>query len=215
MIFDWNEHYKFGGKSGDPDQYSISRNWKKGIINKYCDITKDSLIDIGCGDLQFWDGKIPDNYTGIDISQVIIQKNKLLYPNAKFICSSATEQMDISANTVICFDMLWHIIDDDDYIKILQNIKKYSKNIIIIYTWNRNIFDKGLIFRIFSSLVTYKKTGILDFTQKDNDGGYQKYRDFLSIATSIFEPEFSLLNKHTNEYWTEGTMYIFKNEEDL
>ena len=59
MVFDWNEHYKQGGMSGEPEDYKISRGWKQNIIKKYCDLSKDSIIDIGCGDLQFWDEKLP------------------------------------------------------------------------------------------------------------------------------------------------------------
>jgi 2-polyprenyl-3-methyl-5-hydroxy-6-metoxy-1,4-benzoquinol methylase len=210
MNFDWNEHYKKGGMSGDPNEYKLSRDWKKNIINKYCDLSKDDIIDIGCGDLQFWDGNLPKYYTGVDISPIIIQKNQNTYPESIFIVSSATNKLDISSNIVCCFDMLWHIIDDNDYINILKNIKNYSKRYIIIYTWNSNVFDKGILYRLFTNLVNFKHGKGFSFNQIDNDGGYQKYRDFLSIVLPIFEPEFKLINTYNNTHWKEGTMYIFE-----
>jgi hypothetical protein len=113
----------------------------------------------------------------------------------------------------MCFDMLWHIIDDDDYVKILTNIKRYSKKYMILYTWNSNVFDKGIVHRLFISLVNLMHGKSLSFKQIDGDGGYQKYRDFLKIAVPIFEPEFRLIDTYTNDYWIEGTMYIFENIE--
>jgi hypothetical protein len=210
MIFDWNEHYKTGGQSGDPEEYIKSRCWKHDVIERYCNLSTDTIIDIGCGDLQFWNHKLPNNYLGVDISPVIIKRNSEMHSQAKFIVSSASDKLNISADVVICFDMLWHIIDDIDYIKILQNIKSYSNKYIIIYTWNKNVFDKGPFYRLFATAVRYKQTKVLDFSQTDNDGGYQKYRDFLNIATPIFSPDFDLVNKHTNPNCDVGTMYIFK-----
>jgi len=210
MNFDWNEHYEKGGKSGEPEDYKISRPWKKDIISHYYDLKTESIIDIGCGDLQFWDNELPPHYTGVDISPVIIQKNKVVHPEATFLVSNAASALDISADTVVCFDMLWHILDDNEYIKILTNMKKYSKKYIIIYTWNRNIFGEDLYHRILTAFINFRQGKGLSFKIIDGDGSYQKYRDFMKIAVPIFAPEFKLLHRHTNAHWTFGTMYIFK-----
>jgi hypothetical protein len=211
MVFDWNEHYKQGGMSGEPEDYKISRGWKQNIIKKYCDLSKDSIIDIGCGDLQFWDEKLPKYYTGVDISPTIVEINKNKYPDALFICSNAALTLNISSDAVVCFDMLWHILDDDDYVKILQNMKKYAKTYIIIYTWNRNVFDQTTFKdKIRNVLYHIKNKESILVKPLDNDGGYQKYRNFLKIAKPILSPEFKLIKKYTNTHWTMGTMYIFK-----
>jgi hypothetical protein len=210
MNFDWNEHYKKGGQSGYPKDYAIARGWKKNIISKYFDITKDSVIDIGCGDLQFWDGEMPLYYIGVDISPEIIQQNKNKYPELTFIASNGITPLDISSNIVICFDMLWHIIDDDDYIKILKNIKCYSDKYIIIYTWNSNPFNKNILYRLYANIARFKHGKGFSLEKTDNDGGYQKYRNFLSIAVPIFLPDFKLIETYTNDHWNFGTMYIFK-----
>jgi hypothetical protein len=210
MNFNWNDHYKKGGKSGEPEDYAISIPWKKNIITTYCDTKTDSFIDIGCGDLQFWSGELPTHYIGVDISPVIIHKNKLMHPENIFIASNAIIPLNISADVVICFDMLWHILDDDDYIDILKNIKKYSNKYIIIYTWNRNVFGDGIWNRLLTSLMNFKRGKGSTFKTIDNDGGYQKYRNFLKSSLPIFSPEFKLKCKYTNDHWTFGTMYIFQ-----
>lgn len=208
--FDWDEHYKSGGKSGDPSDYAKSREWKHSIISKYCDIKSNSIIDIGCGDLQFWQGRKPAKYTGIDISPTIIASHIEKYPDRRFICASSDELLDISADMVMCFDMLWHIIDDEVYINTIRNMAVYSKRYIIIYTWNSNPFNLGLIQRMFNILIKFKRTHKLDFSITVDDGGYQKYRPFKKYAKEIFNGDFKLIDEYTNDKWKFGTMYIFR-----
>ena len=70
----WNNRYELGGTSG-PGSISINRDWKWKIIQKYCNDPND-IIDVGCGDLSFWDGKNCANYIGIDISESYIEMTK-------------------------------------------------------------------------------------------------------------------------------------------
>lgn len=205
--FNWETHYAEGGKSGDPVDYNLARDWKYFLLDKYYRKNIDTIIDVGCGDLQFWRDNLPYKYTGIDISQTVIDRHKKKHPDQKFICSDASKFVDVHANVVICFDMLWHIIDDDDYINILKNIKRYSNKYIYIYTWNKNPLIPSLQIRILSYLLNKfrgKPYKVFD------GGGYQKYRDYLSISKNIFEPDFKLIETYTNDVWKFGTMYIYK-----
>ena len=206
----WNEYYKHGRRSGKPEEYAISRDWKKDIIKNYCDMSRDTFLDIGCGDLQFWDNILPSYYAGVDISEHIIRKNKEAFPNSTFYVSNAKITLGLSADVVICFDMLWHILDDDEYIKTLGNLKQYAKKYIFIYTWNKNPFTMNLYQRLLNIAIYFKRTHSLRLTAPIDDGGFQKYRDFLSIAKPVFTPEFELIDIYTNEHWEEGSMYVFR-----
>jgi SAM-dependent methyltransferase len=208
--FNWEDHYKSGGKSGDPSDYAKSREWKHTIIARYCDIKNNSIIDIGCGDLQFWQGRRPAKYTGIDISPTIIAAHTEKYPERTFICASSDETLNISADMVMCFDMLWHIMDDNVYADTISNMKFYSKKYIIIYTWNSNPFNRGLLHRIFNAIVKFKRTHKLDLSITTDDGGYQKYRPFKKLAKEIFNGDFELIDEYTNDKWKFGSMYVFR-----
>lgn len=210
MAYDWNKHYNNGGMSGEPDFYTFMWIWKLKILNEYCNMKTDSFIDVACGDLQFWNSSLPQNYIGIDISSSIIQKNKTLFPHANFIISNATIPLNISADNVICFNVLYHIIDDDEYKQILYNVKKYSNKHIFIFAWNKNPLYKGFINWLFRILVAFKKTGKLSFPDITTDNEYLKYRDFLQIATPIFTPEFKLIATYTHKNYDCGTMYIYR-----
>jgi hypothetical protein len=203
-MFSWEDHYAKGGRSGDPEDYKLSRPWKHDILKKYYNMGIDTIIDVGCGDLQFWNKMPPTKYIGIDISKTIVDKHNLMFDDKPFICSNASNKLDIHADVVICFDMLWHIIDDNEYIKILNNIKSYSNKYIFIYTWNSNPFNIGIINQIRSKL----------FGERIDDGGYQKYRNYLSLSKSIFEPEFELIEMCTNNTWKFGTMYIYRRKNE-
>jgi len=209
MIFDWNDHYKAGGRSGPSDYYEVSVIWKN-ILSLYCDLNKDTFIDIGCGDLEIWNNKLPSHYTGVDISTEIVLKNKKKYPELTFIDSNAAIDLNISADIVVCLNVLYHVMDDDDYIKILNNIKKYSNHYIFIVTWNKNIFDRGILFKLWEQVVNIKKGRPINFRITDGDGIYQKYRDFLKISIPIFFPEFKLINQIIDKDYPDGSVYVFE-----
>jgi len=190
----WDNRYKNGGTSG---QGSIGelRSWKWNIIKKYNGI-RESVIDIGCGDMSFWENnKLPLNYIGIDFSDVIIQKNIKKYPKSQFYTkSSASTPLHICADTVICFDMLFHIMNDSDYIQTLQNICTYSNNQIFIYTWIINPLPKKWIF--FETL----------------SDTYEKYYNPIIILKIILNNGFILKNLETNNIDKYGAMFIFEKE---
>jgi 2-polyprenyl-3-methyl-5-hydroxy-6-metoxy-1,4-benzoquinol methylase len=197
MNFNWDTHYKQGGQSGIPDDYVKSRGWKHELISRHFNAGSDTMIDMACGDLQFWNDNPPKHYTGVDISQTIIDRHTKNHPLNKFICSNAATPLDIKADVVICFDMLWHIIDDDEYVKTLHNIKSYANNYIYIYTWN-------------SDPETFI-TGILKhFVRNKPNVEYQKYRNYRKISDPILFPEFKLIETYRNDVWKIGTMYVYQ-----
>jgi hypothetical protein len=123
------EHRAFIGSSG---KYKA---WKWETIKRYVDPI-DDVIDLCCGDLAFWTRQpIPEKYLGIDISPVVIERNQKKYPKLTFIEQNATTHIpDISAPVVMCLDVLFHIIDDEDHRKIIENAASYSTNWVIFFT---------------------------------------------------------------------------------
>jgi len=210
----WDNRYRTGGNSGSG---SISRNrdWKWEIIKKYCN-DLNNIIDVGCGDLLFWEGKDCKNYLGIDISPFVIQKNKELRKNWQFICDSADIQQDIKAKIVFCFDVLFHIMDERVYKKILENLTYYSEDLIFVYTWKQNPFsDKKLIKNCFLSYVMHGKIiraiKILFVKKLTTDFYYQKYRDFLDYLYIFNKNNFILAGIETDKNISDvGAMYVLK-----
>lgn len=185
----WETRYQKGGSSGS-GSVGLSRLIKWRTINKHVDIKKSSVIDVGCGDLSFWKGKTCRDYTGIEMSPTRYKENVDLRPDFKFINSNAADYQNIKkADVVFCFDMLFHIMDDGDYLKILENVVKYSNGHIFVYTWYKNPFGDVV-----------------------DDGEYQKYRNFDNYINVFQENGFKLLEvkkspKFINPF---GAMWVFK-----
>lgn len=113
----------------------------------------------------------------------------------------ATIAMIAPSDAVVCFDMLWHIIDDSDYQYILRNIRNNTRKTAFIFTWSSNPTKDDLWAFIVSEPCNIKR------------GGYQKYREFLKIAMPIFEPDFELVETVQNPVWSFASMYVFRRKE--
>jgi SAM-dependent methyltransferase len=209
-MFDWDAHYKEGGQSGENIFYERTRVWKHGIVFRYFNPAKESIVDLGCGDLRVWGGVLPQDYTGIDISREIIRKNQQAHPDANFIVSDITKPLQLKADVVTSFAVLVHIMCDEDYTSILKNIKSYATKCIIIETWNQNPFASSLSRKLLISAVRFKKTGVLSLKTITSDGEYQCYRDFVQCALPIFSPEFKLENVAIHPDYPLLSLYIWK-----
>ena len=94
----WNKKYAEGGISG---QGSIGkyRTWKWVKIREVIGNFRD-VIDVGCGDLRFWEHPIANKilnkrrfkYLGIDISNEIINRNRKFAPKLTFICAPSHDR---------------------------------------------------------------------------------------------------------------------------
>lgn len=141
----WEKRYAAGGNSGNGSIGEL-RDWKWGIIKKYVDPIHD-VIDVGCGDMSFWENeRVPNGYIGIDGSYSVIQKNREKYPNATFHYGNAEFAIHDTAPVVFCFDMLFHVMEDTEYSEILYNLGKYTTEILFIYTWISNPIKKFYFF---------------------------------------------------------------------
>lgn len=130
----WDNLYRtYGSGLGSRGEY---RNWKWQIIDRFSPDMK-SVIDVGCGDITFWNGhKFPAKYTGIDFSSVIISRNRKLCPDQTFIEADAQDRLQISADTVLCLDLVFHIMREEVLIKIIENLRDYTLKTLYINGWN-------------------------------------------------------------------------------
>jgi len=137
----WNTRYRSGCNSGI-GSVGHYRDWFWSVITKH--ISPEDVIDVGCGDLLFWEGRTCSHYIGIDISKFIIQRNRLHCPEWRFICGDAADYIEgLSAEVVFCIALLFHIEKESEYRKILENLCRYSQKWIIISTWMKKppVFD--------------------------------------------------------------------------
>ena len=230
----WETHYRRGGSSGEGSVGDL-REWKWRIINLYVK-DADDIVDIGCGDLSFWDCELalkPVHYCGVDISPTIIARNQRTYPDRSFsIADARTPILALKGRIVLCLDVLFHILDDDTFLHILENLCRYSLEWIFVFTWCKNPFSLSFSFQwrlrqLYTKLVTSGsinwnllwalisprriRANIRSLTCAINsDGLYQKYRVFEN-SLGVFEKNgFRLIGRHQSPYYKgDGAMYVF------
>jgi len=136
----WENWYSRGGNSG-PGSVGILAQYKADVINDYIDKHKiNSVVEFGCGDgvvLQLTKYK---DYLGFDVSRTAIKlctskfkndptKSFFLY-EPQFFVNKTIKSVDL----VVCLDVLYHVIDEAEYLKVLEDIFSFSSKHIILYT---------------------------------------------------------------------------------
>jgi hypothetical protein len=155
----WEDRYKNGGNSGS-GSYNKLAEFKAKIINDF--IAKNnvnSIIDYGIDDGNQLKLINTENkkYTGIDISQTIIDKCKELFKNdntKKFILDTEIDIDNLKSNLGISCDVIHHLIEKDEYIKYMKILFNISTSYVIIYSKNENLNYKSHIkFRKFTDYI--------------------------------------------------------------
>ena len=194
----WNEKYAKGEISGQ-GSIGIYRNWKWNKIRKVVGLDINSLIDVGCGDLRFWNHPAAKRvlkkrifkYIGIDISSEIIERNAKKYPNLKFVCSPAHLEINrVRSEIVFVLDLLFHIMDKGEFELIIENCCRYTNNFLVIYSWCRNPFGLGLV----------------------SDGVSQYYRNLEDYRHIFNRNDLALIREYKVPYDPYGKMYFYKRD---
>jgi hypothetical protein len=181
----WDKRYADGGNSGC-GSIGYLREWKWQTIHLFVNPVTE-VIDVGCGDLSFWDvTTLPDGYVGIDASEIIIKKNRANNPNLIFYHAKSP--------VVFCFDMLFHIMDDGIYQRTIENLCRMSSDYIFIYTWINNPLRKFW------------------FIETDRDD-YERFRDLNALNYITADNGFKGISVVRNELLDRfGAMLVFRKE---
>lgn len=189
----WNKRYLEGGNSGAGSVGEL-REWKWSIIDKYVP-SLSSIVDIGCGDLSFWEVRgLPYNYLGTDISEEIIHRNKQKYPHSGFMVSGHLNPPKVKSPVVFCFDVLFHITTITEHLLTINNLCEISEDYIFIYTWIKN---------------PLRKWKVIPITHDE----YQRFHPIEVVTTLCNNRGFNLVDIHRNKSLDKfGAMLVFKKE---
>ena len=182
----WDNRYKNNGNSGN-GSYDLLAEFKAEIINKFIDENNiQNIIELGCGDGNQCSLFKIDNYLGLDISPHIID-----YCNNKFQNNSKynfevynndylnNEKYELS----LSLDVIYHILDDNEYKKYMEDLFKFSNKYVIIYSNNYSghkighMYTKNFTKDIEKWFNNYKLKNII----------YQKYTNLSSADFYIYE----------------------------
>lgn len=188
----WENNYSNGGTSGS-GSYGVLAQFKGDVINQLIkEKSLNTVIEFGCGDgnqLKYM--KYP-SYLGMDISSTSIEicsktfkedktKSFLLYDPNRFFNNGF-----FKSDLVVCLDVLYHITDEDDFRKTLDDIFSCKSLFIILYTriTKPEEFVHGIptiedrdILNYLSEYQEYKLVQIIE----------QKYKELSSASFIILE----------------------------
>lgn len=139
----WNDRYVKGGNSG-AGSYNNLALFKANIINNFIDKNKiQSIIDYGVGDgnqLKLLNTNTI-KYTGIDVSDVIVNKCKEMFNEDKDKTFINVNDIDttLKADLVLSCDVIYHLIEDNVYLEYMNKLFSMSNKYVIIYSKNENI----------------------------------------------------------------------------
>jgi 2-polyprenyl-3-methyl-5-hydroxy-6-metoxy-1,4-benzoquinol methylase len=138
-----------GGNSG-VGSFDKSAEFKTEIINGFLKNHPEieSVIDIGCGDGEQLKALNYKKYLGLDVSPQAISiciekfnhdktKSFTIYDPKNFINNNF-----IKTDLVVCLDVLYHITDEKDFLKTLEDLFSFDAKYIILYTTQKVFYYK-------------------------------------------------------------------------
>lgn len=97
-----------------------------------------TVLDIGCGDIAILDGLEITEYVGVDISSVVVEKNRKLRPEWQFLCEDLTGQfVPQAADLVLCLDVLIHQRNRSAYSMILSKALTATRKLALVSGYPR------------------------------------------------------------------------------
>jgi len=160
----WDKRYRQGGTSG-VGSTGWERRWKWRLIHRYVG-DPVQVLDVGCGDLGFWEGRECPDYLGLDVSPFVQERNAAQRPRWSFQILDATkETIPFQRRIVFCFDVVFHVLPEDEFRRLVHNLVAATQQWLFVTNWGYNPLPGG----------------------RPTDGVYQVYRD-LGDYMHLFEP---------------------------
>lgn len=147
----WDRRYQIGDSG--PGSYG-DQMMKK--LNYLGNLDFNSITDIGCGDFNVGSNLLKihkADYHGFDISEVVVKRNRLLWPQYRF--DVIGEEVP-PADLVMCLDVLFHIYDPEDVEKTLGKLEKAWTKYLAITAYER---DEDLPYHVKIRKFDYKRFG--------------------------------------------------------
>lgn len=195
----WERRYLSGGSSGK-GSVGKSRAFKWYVIELYTGpIAKyqGNILDVGCGDLSFWEGRTHPRYLGLDISPTVLLQDRERRPEWAFHCvDCCIPSLEYRADVVLCMDLLFHIMDDAAYVALVRNLGRWTGRWLFVHTWETNPLVRVGLFRRDGSRTT--------------DHDHQSYRPPEGMIELLRAQGLVLASAYANPNNKWSKVYVFK-----
>lgn len=133
----WDQRYFLKGNSG-PGSYGRLANFKAEIINEFVkNYQINSVIEFGCGDGNQLALACYPSYVGMDVSKTAIDQciNKFSNDKTKRFLITSDYKGEI-AECSMSLDVIYHLVEDDNYIGYMTMLFNAASKFVIIYASN-------------------------------------------------------------------------------
>lgn len=139
----WERRYQAGGNSGS-GSYGRLADFKASVINDFVKQNNvNSVVEFGCGDGNQLQLATYKSYIGLDVSGEIIKqcirkfvsdktKSFFLYDTHCFSDNRGIFKCDMAMS----IDVLYHLVEDDIFIKYILDLFSSAKDYVVIYSSN-------------------------------------------------------------------------------
>jgi len=127
----WQQRYRDSGNSGLGSRGDLLQ-FKVDFINSFIEENNiETVLDFGHGDLEVANGLVVSDYTGIDI----FESNVSHESHIKLVNSRFDEYDGDSVDLVLCLDVLYHILEDEEeYLcKTIDKLIEKANKFVVIY----------------------------------------------------------------------------------
>jgi len=151
----WNVRYK-GEEGSGSGSYGKYREFIQQTIHQLRIPIEKTTLDYGCGDRMVWEGfEFRDNkYTGLDLSSVIINKNKEKYSQFKFLLVDELEDM---YDVAFCISVIFHLLTKESLDKVLTDLATHTSDTIVIGHWAKEPVKYDTSHQKYWDIIEWKK----------------------------------------------------------
>ena len=137
----WNAQYSKGGNSGT-GSYKHLAQFKSDTVNAF--LMQNNIVtvlEIGCGDGNQLQQIQYIEYVGVDVSPIIIEKNREKFKEdgaKRFYCTLTERDQYVNRtyNLTISMDVIFHLLEDDVFHQYLDDLFTLSEKFVVIYSSN-------------------------------------------------------------------------------
>ena len=161
--FRYSEDPKLGSGIGSRGE---CLKYKRDVLRKLTE-TYDlrTILDVGCGDMEVGSILPSHGYLGVDVSDVVIERNSKKFTDRTFVCGNFLDLSLSPADMVVCMDVLIHLNDYSFYVGFVSKIVEMTIKLGVVAGYEMRPENGGIIFFHEPLSETLMRAGVTDIKQ--------------------------------------------------
>src|SRR5689334_16345808 len=131
----WDARYRAGGTSG-AGSYGRLAEYKAAMINGVIALNGIAHVaDFGCGDGNLLSLLRPPAYTGLDVSETVLDRCRQRFPQHTFLPFTQAAALR-PADLCLSVDVIFHLIEPEGFAAYIDALFSHDARLVLIYASN-------------------------------------------------------------------------------